>query len=64
MTDCSTQLELPLGVGKKVVGVFDGGRITSDGGLSVVSLADGKLGLTQGLVKCLKDGRQEGKASA
>ena len=61
MTECSRQLELPLGVGKKVMGVFDGGRITSEGGLSVVSLGDGKLGLTRGLVRCLKDGRQEGK---
>jgi hypothetical protein len=61
MTECSTQLELPLGVGRRVVGVFDGGRITSDGGIGLVSLADRKLGLSEGMVGCLRDGRQRGK---
>lgn len=61
MTECSIQLELPLGVKKRVVGIFDGGRVTSDGGLWVVKMADRKLGLTERMGVCVGDGRQRGK---
>lgn len=61
MTECSIQFELPLGLKRRVVAAFDGGRVTSDGGLWLVRMADRKMGLTEGMGRCLGDGRQKGK---
>jgi hypothetical protein len=57
MTDCSKQLafqgilKLPLTVD------FDGGNLTSDGGVLWLRSVDEGLGLTAGLVRCLLDRR-------
>ena len=65
MTECKTndneiqgQMTLNLGLGKKVEAKFDGGLISSDGGLLLLRQADAKLRLLERVVPCLKDTRQ------
>ena len=59
----STCLELvfPAISGKEVVSRWDGGDITSDAGLLLVSLADRKLGLIEAMADCVNDTRQQSK---
>jgi hypothetical protein len=59
----STCLELvfPAVVGKEVCARCDGGEITSDAGLLLVSLADRRLGLTEAMADCIRDTRQQSK---
>jgi hypothetical protein len=60
MTQCS-----PLNFGflgrKQVVGRFDGGQISSDGGLLWLAEVDRCSGLTKRLASCLRDRRQPSK---
>jgi hypothetical protein len=60
MTQCS-----PLNFGflgrREVVGCFDGGKISSDGGLVWLAEIDRRVGLTQRLASCLRDRRQQSK---
>jgi hypothetical protein len=60
MTQCS-----PLNFGflgrREVVGCFDGGRLSSDGGLVWLAEIDRRVGLTQRLASCLRDRRQQSK---
>jgi len=55
--------QLGLGIlgGKQVIGDFEGGDISSDGGAMLVAEADGKLGLTEKLAACVRDDRDPGK---
>jgi hypothetical protein len=46
---------------KALLAVFDQPQTSSDGGAVLVKAADRRLGLTQRLVSCLRDERQEGK---
>ena len=46
---------------REVVGKFDGGRLSSDGGLVFLAEVDRRWGLTQRLVGCLRDRRQPRK---
>jgi len=46
---------------REVVGRFDGGRVSSDGGLLLLKEIDAKYGVTASLAACLRDRRQEGK---
>ncbi len=48
MTDCATQ-EMPLETQARLIleAAFDGGRITSDGGLVWLAEADAELGLCE-----------------
>ena len=46
---------------KEIVAYFDGGRISSDGGLLLLKQLDEKLGLTSGLSACIVDCRQKSK---
>lgn len=57
MTQCVAQLHLGILHGKQVTGGFDGGDISSDGGLMLVAAADERLGLTRQLAACLTDAR-------
>lgn len=51
-------------VGRRDVALrWDGGDITSDAGLLLVSLADSKLGLTQAIAGCITDLRQQSKVA-
>jgi hypothetical protein len=47
--------------GRRIMGKFDGGDISSDGGLMLVREADKGLGLTRKVAKLIKDPRQPGK---
>jgi len=61
MTQCVEQLHLGVLHGKRVTGGFDGGDISSDGGLVLIAAADRRLGLTRQLAACLSDAREPGK---
>src|SRR6056297_134491 len=57
-TQCM-QAELDLGRSgaRNLVGAFDGGAITSNGGVALLAGADGKLGLAERLAACFTDHR-------
>jgi hypothetical protein len=61
MTQCIGQLSFGLLGRKQVVGDFDGGNLSSDGGLMLLSAADRQLGLTASLAKLLPDHRDPTK---
>jgi len=61
MTQCIGQLSFGNLHGKQVVGSFDGGEISSDGGLLLIAGADRQLGLTGKLADCIRDDRQQSK---
>ena len=60
-TQCS-QEELDFGScgGRKLVGAFDGGAITSNGGVVLLGAADRSIRLTDRLAKCFRDLRLVG----
>ena len=62
--NCTEQTELDLGVmdfgrlgRREVQGCFDGGSMTSDGGVMLLSALDRKLGLTTAAAACIADPR-------
>lgn len=62
--NCTGQGELDLGVidfgrlgRREVEGRFDGGSMTSDAGVMLLSAADRKIGLTQAAARCIADPR-------
>ena len=57
----SSQLSFPSVGGKEVIARFDGGRVSSDGGLLLVKQVDTSLELTSGLSECITDTRQRRK---
>jgi hypothetical protein len=59
MTECFEQLSFGFLHGKAVGGGFDGGEISSDGGVMLVREADKRLGLTATLAGCLHDDRDQ-----
>ena len=62
MTECSQLgFELPGFNGRKIEGNFEGGNVSSDGGLVVLRQVDRWLGLTQALAKRLPDQRDPDK---
>jgi hypothetical protein len=61
MTECVSQLGFGFLPRKQMVGRFDGGRVSSDGGAVLLAEADRRLGLTAQLAACLTDPRQPGK---
>jgi Transposase DDE domain group 1 len=60
MTQCSSLSFGFLGR-RQVTGRFDGGRLSSDGGLLLLAEVDRRFGLTQRLASCLRDRRQQSK---
>lgn len=66
MTECTKaqpdlQLNFDFGLGKSVIGRFDGGQVSSDGGLVLVRAADEKLQLSEQIALCIGDTRQQAK---
>ncbi|MGD9829434.1 MAG: IS1380 family transposase [Hyphomicrobiaceae bacterium] len=55
-TQCSQgALDLGISGGRKLVGAFDGGAITSNGGVVLLAAADRSIGLGQRLAGCFTD---------
>lgn len=60
MTECKQiSFDFPTCKSKKVQADFNGGDVTSDGGILLFRQADRKLGLTRCLSKLLADGRRQ-----
>jgi Transposase DDE domain group 1 len=57
-TDCNaTQLIFEGFEGRRVVGAFDGGAVTSNAGATLLREADLAIGLTAKVARCFRDGR-------
>ncbi len=55
-TECSQgELDLGRSDGRRLVGAFDGGAITSNGGVVLLALADRRIGLSERLARCFTD---------
>jgi Transposase DDE domain group 1 len=55
-TECSqSELDLGRSGGRKLVGAFDGGAITSNGGVVLLAAADKRIGLGERLARCFTD---------
>jgi len=63
MTQCIDQLSFGNLHGKQITATFDGGNVSTDGGVLLVTEADRKLGLTETLGGSLRDARQAAKVS-
>ena len=61
MDNTAFDLVFPAVCGKEVVSLNDGGDLTSDAGLLLVSLADEKLGLTAAMAAAITDKREQSK---
>ena len=62
MTDDSLlPFSFPAIGGKKVTAAFDGGRLSSDGGVMLLSIAERRLGLAARLARCFPDARDPSK---
>ena len=58
MTDDTIPLfSFPAVEGKKVTAAFDGGRLSSDGGVMLLSMAERRLGVAERLARCIPDRR-------
>lgn len=55
-TQCSqSELDLGRSGGRKLVGAFDGGALTSNGGVVLLAAADKRIGLSRRLAQCFTD---------
>lgn len=61
MDNTCVDLVFPGVGGREVCARWDGGDITSDAGLLLVSAADARLGLTETMAACISDPRQQSK---
>jgi Transposase DDE domain group 1 len=57
MTQCLEQLDFGFLLGKQISARFDGGELSSDGGVMLLAEADQRLGLTAALAACVPDPR-------
>ncbi|MEP9370417.1 IS1380 family transposase [Xanthobacter sp. VNH20] len=55
--DTFPAFSFPAVEGKKVTAAFDGGRISSDGGVLLLAMAERRLGVAQRLARCFPDRR-------
>ena len=62
MTNCTKfPIQFPALKSKKVLGNFQGGHITSDGGVLLLRQIDRNLKLTHNVAQAFSDGREQGK---
>ena len=61
MDDTTPAFSFPAVAREKVTAAFDGGKITSDGGVMLLSLAERRLRLAERLAGCIPD-RRDGMA--
>jgi hypothetical protein len=57
LDDTTAAFSFPAVTRKKVIAAFDGGRITSDGGVMLLSLAERRLGIAERLARRIPDAR-------
>jgi len=55
--DTIPRFSFPAVEGKKITAAFDGGRMSSDGGVMLLSLAERRLGVAERLARCIPDRR-------
>jgi hypothetical protein len=55
--DTIPRFAFPAVQGKKITAAFDGGRMSSDGGVMLLSLAERRLGVAERLARCVPDRR-------
>ena len=55
--DTGLLFDLPSVVRKKVTAAFDGGRVTSDGGVALLALADRRIGIIERIAGLIDDPR-------
>ncbi len=60
MTQRNPRLELGILHSKEIIGNFESGLISSDGGLMLLQKIDQQLGLTKSLAAAITDGRDRG----
>ena len=46
---------------RKITAAFDGGRLTSDGGVLLLAQAERQLGIAAQLARCIADPRDQGR---
>jgi putative SOS response-associated peptidase YedK len=61
--DISLPFDLPAVARKKVSAAFDGGRITSDGGVLLLAQAERRLGIADQLARVIPDERDADRVS-
>jgi hypothetical protein len=61
--DTTAAFSFPAVAGIKVTAAFDGGRITSDGGVMLLSLAERRLGIAERLARFIPDARDPSRVT-
>jgi hypothetical protein len=61
--DTFPAFSFPAVQGKKVTAAFDGGRISSDGGVMLLALAERRLGVAERLARCFPDRRDPARVT-
>src|ERR1700751_1577804 len=59
--DTIALFSFPAIEGKKVTAAFDGGRLSSDGGVMLLSMAERRLGVAERLARCIPDRRDRSR---
>ena len=59
--DSAPSFSFPAICRKKVTAAFDGGRLTSDGGVVLLAQAERRLGIAEGLAACIADRRDQAR---
>jgi hypothetical protein len=59
--DSGLSFSFPAVRGRKVTAAFDGGRLTSDGGVLLLGQAERRMGIAQRLAGCIADRRNQGR---
>ena len=57
--DCAPGFRFPAVCAKKVTAAFDGGRLTSDGGVLLLAQAERRMGIAAALAGCIADRRDQ-----
>lgn len=59
--DSGFAFTVPAVRGRKITAAFDGGRLTSDGGVLLLAQAERRLGIADRLAACIADPRDQGR---
>ena len=63
MTQCTKRIEIGKAGRRRIISTIDGGRLVSDGGASVLGIADRTLDLTRRISGCIPDHRAPGRVT-